>query len=116
MLDIKLLRSDPEQVAQALRIKGYHFDVAGFIRLEEQRKSLQQQTEDLQNERNVKSKSIGQAKAAGEDIAPLLAEVGDLGERLDQSKAAFGEVQEAMQTLLMSLPNIPHESVPAGKD
>ena len=116
MLDIKLLRSDPEQVAQALRIKGYHFDVAGFISLEEQRKSLQQQTEDLQNERNVKSKSIGQAKAAAEDIAPLLAEVGDLGERLDQSKAAFGEVQEAMQTLLMSLPNIPHESVPAGKD
>jgi len=116
MLDIKLLRSDPEQVAQALRIKGYHFDVAGFISLEEQRKSLQQQTEDLQNERNVKSKSIGQAKAAGEDIAPLLAEVGDLGERLDQFKAAFGEVQEAMQTLLMSLPNIPHESVPAGKD
>ena len=116
MLDIKLLRSDPEQVAQALAVKGYHFDVAGFVRLEEQRKSLQQKTEDLQNERNVKSKSIGQAKAAGEDIAPLLAEVGDLGERLDQSKAAFAEVQEAMQTLLMSLPNMPHQSVPAGKD
>ena len=116
MLDIKLLRSEPDRVAQALMVKGYHFDVAGFVRLEEQRKSLQQKTEDLQNERNVKSKSIGQAKAAGEDIAPLLAEVGDLGERLDQSKAAFAEVQEAMQTLLMSLPNMPHQSVPAGKD
>ena len=98
-----------------LAVKGYHFDVAGFVSLEEQRKSLQQKTEDLQNERNVKSKSIGQAKAAGEDIAPLLAEVGDLGERLDQSKAAFAEVQEAMQTLLMSLPNMPHRERPGRK-
>ena len=72
MLDIKLLRSDPERVAQALTVKGYRFDVAGFASLEEQRKRLQQQTEDLQNERNVKSRSIGQAKAAGEDIAPFL--------------------------------------------
>lgn len=115
MLDIKLLRTNPQQIATLLRVKGYPFDVDAFTALEEQRKTLQQQTEDLQNERNVKSKSIGKAKAAGEDIAPLLAEVGDLGERLVQFKAAFGSVQDAMQDLLMSLPNLPHESVPAGK-
>ena len=116
MLDIKLLRTNPQQIATSLQIKGYTFDVDAFTALEEQRKDLQQQTEDLQNERNVKSKSIGKAKAAGEDIAPLLAQVGDLGERLDQSKTAFGSVQDAMQDLLMSLPNLPHESVPAGKN
>ena len=116
MLDIKLLRTNPQQIATSLQIKGYTFDVGAFTALEEQRKDLQQQTEDLQNERNVKSKSIGKAKAAGEDIAPLLAQVGDLGERLDQSKTAFGSVQDAMQDLLMSLPNLPHESVPAGKN
>ena len=116
MLDIKLLRTNPQQIATSLQIKGYTFDVDAFTALEEQRKDLQQQTEDLQNERNVKSKSIGKAKAAGQDIAPLLAEVGDLGERLDQSKTAFGSVQDAMQDLLMSLPNLPHESVPAGKN
>ena len=115
MLDIKLLRTNPQQIATLLQVKGYTFEVDTFTALEEQRKTLQQQTEDLQNERNVKSKSIGKAKAAGEDIAPLLAEVGDLGERLVQSKAAFGSVQDAMQNLLMSLPNLPHESVPAGK-
>lgn len=116
MLDIRLLRNDPQQVAEALAIKGFHFDVDGFVALEEQRKALQQQTEDLQNERNTKSKSIGKAKAAGEDIAPLLADVGDLGARLDQSKAAFTDVQEALQNLLMSLPNMPHDSVPPGRD
>lgn len=115
MLDIKLLRNSPKTVASLLEVKGYSFDVEAFSALEEQRKMLQQQTEDLQNERNVKSKSIGKAKTSGEDIAPLLAEVGDLGERLDHSKAAFSSVQEAMLDLLMSLPNLPHESVPVGK-
>ncbi len=116
MLDIRLLRNDPQQVAEALAIKGFDFDVDGFVALEEQRKALQQQTEDLQNERNTKSKSIGKAKAAGEDIAPLLADVGDLGARLDRSKAAFTDVQEALQSLLMSLPNMPHDSVPPGRN
>ena len=116
MLDIKLLRTDPQQIATSLQLKGYTFDVDAFTALEEQRKNLQQQTEYLQNERNVKSKSIGKAKAAGEDIAPLLAQVGDLGDRLDQSKSAFGIVQDAMQDLLMSLPNLPHGSVPAGNN
>lgn len=116
MLDIKLLRSSPEVVAKALTIKGFTLDVSAFNALEEQRKALQQRTEELQNERNVKSKSIGKAKAQGEDIAPLLAEVGDLGQRLDESKTAFTQVQNELQGLLMSLPNIPDASVPAGAD
>ena len=116
MLDIKTLRADPEQIAQALAVKGYVMDIQQFVQLEEQRKRLQSETEKLQNERNVKSKSIGQAKANGEDIQPLLALVGDLGERLDAAKAEFATVQEEQQGLLMSIPNLPHSSVPAGRD
>ena len=116
MLDIKALRADPEQIAQALAIKGYVLDTKQFIEIEEKRKRLQSETETLQNERNVKSKSIGQAKAKGEDIQPLLALLGDLGERLDKAKAEFALVQEEQQGLLMSIPNLPHASVPAGRD
>lgn len=116
MLDIKTLRADPEQIARALAVKGYVMDIQQFVQLEEQRKRLQSETEKLQNERNVKSKSIGQAKANGEDIQPLLALVGDLGERLDAAKAEFATVQEEQQGLLMSIPNLPHSSVPAGRD
>jgi seryl-tRNA synthetase len=116
MLDIKTLRADPEQIAQALAVKGYVMDIPQFVQLEEQRKRLQSETENLQNERNVKSKSIGQAKANGEDIQPLLALVGDLGERLDAVKAEFATVQEEQQGLLMTIPNLPHSSVPAGRD
>ena len=116
MLDIKALRADPKQIAQALAIKGYVLDSKQFTEIEERRKRLQRETETLQNERNVKSKSIGQAKAKGEDIQPLLALVGDLGERLDKAKAEFFLVQEEQQALLMSIPNLPHTSVPAGRD
>jgi seryl-tRNA synthetase len=116
MLDIRTLRADPEQIAQALAVKGYVMDISQFVQLEEQRKRLQSETENLQNERNVKSKSIGQAKANGEDIQPLLALVGDLGERLDAVKAEFATVQEEQQGLLMTIPNLPHSSVPAGRD
>jgi seryl-tRNA synthetase len=116
MLDIRTLRADPEQIAQALAVKGYVMDISQFVQLEEQRKRLQSETEKLQNERNLKSKSIGQAKANGEDIQPLLALVGDLGERLDAVKAEFATVQEEQQGLLMTIPNLPHSSVPAGRD
>jgi seryl-tRNA synthetase len=116
MLDIRTLRADPEQIAQALAVKGYVMDISQFVQLEEQRKRLQSETEKLQNERNLKSKSIGQAKANGKDIQPLLALVGDLGERLDAVKAEFATVQEEQQGLLMTIPNLPHSSVPAGRD
>ena len=115
MLDIKALRADPEQIAQALAIKGYVLDTKQFIEIEEKRKRLQSETETLQNERNVKSKSIGQAKAKGEDIEPLKAK----GEQIKNDSAAadlaLTEVQGQLDDLLQGLPNIPHSSVPAGK-
>lgn len=114
MLDPKILRIDPEAAAAALGRKGFEFDVDHFRRLESERKRLQADTENLQNERNTKSKAIGKAKANGEDIEPLLAEVGDLGERLDAVKGQFAELQTELQGFLRAIPNLPHESVPAG--
>ena len=116
MLDVKRLRADPQACAQALAIKGFTLDVARFLELEAQRRDLQQQTEQLQSERNSKSKAIGKAKAQGEDIAPLVAEVGGLGERLEASKTEFNAVADAMHAFLAAIPNTPHESVPAGAD
>ena len=116
MLDVRKLRAEPEACAQALQVKGFDFDVANFVALEEQRKVLQNETERLQSQRNTISKSIGQAKAKGEDIQPILDEVGDLGSRLDASKAKFVELQAQIDTLLHAVPNLPHESVPAGRD
>ena len=83
MLDPKLVRANPEAVAQLLNKKGYAFPLAQFVELDNKRKAIQTDTEALQNERNTRSKSIGKAKAAGEDIQPLLDEVASLGSRLD---------------------------------
>ncbi len=116
MLDVKRLRSDAEACARALETKGFTLDVERFASLEESRRVLQQQTEQLQAERNAKSKSIGQAKAKGQDIAPLLTEVGDLGDRLDVAKDKFNQLQGEMQAFLQAIPNTPDASVPAGKD
>ena len=114
MLDVKRLRADPQACAVALQTKGYTLDVERFVELEEQRRMLQQETEQLQSERNAKSKSIGQAKAQGEDIEPLVAEVGDLGARLDAAKEKFSALQESLQVFLRAIPNAPDPSVPAG--
>ncbi|WP_299203131.1 serine--tRNA ligase [uncultured Amphritea sp.] len=114
MLDPKFLRANPEEVAQLLLKKGYKFPVDEFNALENQRRDVQVESERLQNERNIRSKNIGKAKAAGEDIEPLLAEVSTLGEQLDAAKEQLKVVQEQMDALLMGMPNIPHESVPAG--
>jgi len=116
MLDMKILRQDPEQVAEQLAVKGYRLDVAAFNELEAERKRLQAETEALQNERNVTSKGIGQAKARGEDIQPLLDAVQDLGDRLDAAKTAFEAVQERYRDFLSGIPNIPDASVPPGAD
>ena len=114
MLDSKLLRSELEFVIQRLEIKNYQFDEARFKSLDAQRKTLQVETESLKNERNVRSKSIGKAKAAGEDIAPLMAEVNEFGDRLAQQAEVLSGVQAELDDLLMGVPNIPHASVPAG--
>ncbi|NDW19989.1 serine--tRNA ligase [Alteromonas hispanica] len=116
MLDPKCLRSDIEQTAERLAARGFKLDVAAFSSLEERRKTLQSRTQDLQNERNVRSKSIGKAKAQGQDIAPLLAEVGKLGDELDSAKAELSELLEEITTMTQGIPNLPDESVPVGEN
>ncbi|MCM5703517.1 serine--tRNA ligase [Larsenimonas salina] len=114
MLDPKGLRSDLDAVAKRLAKRGFELDTAEFETLEQTRRELQGRTEELQNERNTRSKAIGQAKGRGEDIEPLLAEVSDLGERLESAKAELATVQERFETLVSGIPNLPHESVPEG--
>ncbi len=116
MIDPKLIRQDPKAIADQLERRGYTFDLARYQALEAQRRELQMQTEQLQNERNAQSKDIGRRKAAGEDIEPLKAKVGELGQALDAAKASFDEVHEALEALLYELPNLPAEDVPAGND
>ena len=115
MLDPRIIRHDPARVHEALARRGYSFDVERFEALEAARKSLQLESERLQNERNAKSKSIGRAKAAGEDIGPLLDDVADLGGRLDTAKQAFEAAQQALTEFLLSVPNLPDDSVPDGE-
>lgn len=114
MLDTKLVRSNPEAIAEQLRLKKYVFPVEHFNTLEARRREIQVTTENLQNERNTRSKQIGKAKAAGEDIAPLLTEVNELGEALDQAKAELNSVATQLDDLLLGVPNLPDASVPAG--
>ncbi|WP_218418309.1 serine--tRNA ligase [Alteromonas lipotrueae] len=116
MLDPKCLRGDIEETAKRLAARGYNLDVATFNSLEEKRKTLQSKTQDLQNERNVRSKSIGKAKSQGEDIAPLLTEVGKLGDDLDAAKAELTVLLDEITAFTQGIPNLPHESVPEGKD
>ena len=116
MLDPKLLRNNIAFVTQELLRRGFALDIDEYQSLEADRRSLQAETENLQNERNVKSKLIGQAKAKGEDVSPLLAEVSGLGEKLDLAKKRFGEVREQLEQLVKSVPNLPDASVPEGED
>ena len=116
MLDPKLLRNNIAFVTQELLRRGFALDIDEYQSLEADRRSLQAETENLQNERNVKSKLIGQAKVKGEDVSPLLAEVSGLGEKLDLAKKRFGEVREQLEQLLKSVPNLPDASVPEGED
>jgi len=114
MLSKKQLRNDIELVAKQLSKRNFSFDINELSNLENSRKKIQVETQDLQNLRNTKSKSIGKAKAAGEDIQPLLAEVADLGDKLDNAKNELNSIQEKIENIAMSLPNTPHESVPEG--
>ena len=115
MLDSKLLRTNIKFVVEELNRRNFSFDVAEFNKLEDQRKVIQVQTQDLQNLRNTKSKAIGQAKASGENIEPLLEEVSDLGEKLDNAKSALNDLQLKIDEIVMAIPNIPHPSVPEGQ-
>lgn len=114
MLDPKLIRSEIDFVSERLKVKNFHLDVSLISSLEEQRKSVQVKAEALQSEKNTQSKSIGQAKARGEDIKPLLENVSQLGGQLGTLKSELEGIQTELHDLLMRIPNIPDESVPAG--
>lgn len=116
MLDSKLVRTQTEEVAARLATRGYVLNVSLVESLEARRKAVQTRTETLQAERNARSKGIGQAKARGEDIAPLLAEVDRMGSELEEAKRELDLVQGELDALLLGLPNLPDASVPVGKD
>jgi len=116
MLDPKFLRNELDITAERLATRGFILDVDNLTKLEEKRKSLQVITEDLQASRNAISKSIGQAKARGEDTSAIMAQVGDLGAQLDAKKAELAELLQQINGLAMSVPNLPDESVPVGAD
>ncbi|QEZ48401.1 serine--tRNA ligase [Cupriavidus oxalaticus] len=116
MLDIQLFRKDIDAVAQRLATRGFQLDVAAFQALEAERKQLQTQTEELQARRNSLSKQIGMLKGKGEDASAVMAEVGGIGDTLKASAARLDEIQAHLSELMLSIPNLPHESVPVGND
>jgi len=116
MLDPKLLRNDLETVISSLARRNFSFPRERYLQLEDARKTIQVRTEELQQERNTRSKNIGQAKAAGEDIVPLLKQVETLGSELDAAAAELGQVQTELDNLLAGLPNLMDASVPDGAD
>ncbi|WP_416776095.1 serine--tRNA ligase [Xenorhabdus budapestensis] len=116
MLDPNMLRNELDAVAEKLARRGYTLDVETVRKQEERRKVLQVETETLQAERNSRSKTIGAAKARGEDIEPLRQEVNQLGEKLDSAKAELEALQAEIRDLALGMPNIPDDSSPDGKD
>ncbi|HOW74867.1 MAG TPA: serine--tRNA ligase [Candidatus Competibacteraceae bacterium] len=114
MLDPKLLRSELESITARLAQRGYTLDTELFNTLETQRKALQVHTQELQNERNTRSKAIGRAKASGQNIQPLLDEVTGLGEQLQQAENKLETLQTQLSNLQLSIPNLPHSSTPIG--
>jgi seryl-tRNA synthetase len=116
MLDPKLLRTDLDNTARALARRGFVLDTAALARLEERRKQVQVATQQYQNERNVKSKAIGIAKAKGEDTRALMDEVAKIGDSLKQGESDLAALQAELNAIALGIPNIPHASVPDGKD
>ncbi len=114
MLDPRLIRNELEETASRLLKRGVVLDTEKLASLEAQRKSLQVKTEQLQSQRNKSAREVGKAKAKGEDVAPLLAAVADLGDRIKGVEADLARVQEALDDILMGVPNLPHETVPDG--
>lgn len=115
MLDTKLLRSNADEVAKQLSRRGYTLDTAKLSELEDKRKHLQTQTQELQNKKNNFAKQIGQAKATGQDIKPLLADADKTGGDLAENEKQLNQILAELNTLYLTIPNIPHPSVPHGK-
>ena len=116
MLDPHLLRAELGYVAEQLARRGIALDTGRIEALEARRKAIQVRTQELQGERNSRSRLIGQAKKAGEEVAPLLAQVADLGDKLKAAEAELAEVQNDLSQIALGLPNLPHASVPDGRD
>ncbi|PID46637.1 MAG: serine--tRNA ligase [Proteobacteria bacterium] len=116
MLDIKQLRNNLDDIAAQLQRRGFTLDVETFKVLEAERKSIQTETQTLQNDRNLRSKAIGKARANGEDVQPLLDEVADFGDRLKQAEQKLSNVQAKIDDIVTAIPNLLHESVPDGED
>lgn len=116
MLDPHFLRENPELVAQQLLTRGFQFDVSAYVELEKKRKSLQVTTQALQNERNLRSKEIGQAKARNQDIEPMRVEVNRISAELDHNKNELQAVLQHLDAISLNCPNLPHPSVPVGRD
>lgn len=115
MLDPQRLRTDLDATAEKLARRGFVLDTQTLAELEQQRKKIQIETESLQSERNRRSKAIGQAKAAGEDIQPLLDEVANLGNKLKSAETELSNLQSTLQEIALGIPNIPFDDVPDGK-
>src|SRR5690625_5150286 len=116
MLDPALLRTQLADTAARLRRRGYDLDTAAVEALEAERKRLSTETQNLQAERNARSKAIGKTKAQGGDVAPLLAEVAGLGDKLKANEQALAEVKASLATLTLGIPNLPDDTVPEGKN
>lgn len=116
MLDPLLLRNHLADTAARLKTRGFDLPVEQIESLEADRKRLATETQELQALRNARSKAIGQAKAKGEDVAPIMAEVAGIGDRLKANEAALAEVQRKLSAIALGIPNLPHESTPVGKD
>ena len=116
MLDIQLLRKDIDTVARRLKTRGFELDTETFNALEAQRKAIQVKTEELQSQRNKLSKEIGVRKAQKIDASDVMAQVAGIGDELKASAEQLDGIQAQMRTLLLNLPNLPHESVPVGAD
>ena len=117
MLDPNLLRHNPAELAARLRqTRGYALDASALESLEAERKQIQIRTQELQNLRNKRSKAIGQAKAKGEDVSALMAEVAGFGDELKASEARLETIRAEIEAIALTIPNVPHESVPMGDD
>jgi len=114
MLDPQLLRRDPEKTAELLKSRGFVLDVHQIRLLEEQRKALQTRQQELQQQRNQDSKTVGKLKAKGEDASSLISDLDKLGTELARIEQELQHVQKEIATLAESIPNIPHPSVPEG--
>ncbi|MGH8089287.1 MAG: serine--tRNA ligase, partial [Stenotrophomonas sp.] len=117
MLDPALLRQQPADLAERLRTsRGFELDVSGLESLEADRKRIQVRTQELQSLRNSRSKAIGQAKAKGEDVSAIMAEVAAFADELKASEVALDELRDKIEVIAMGIPNLPADDVPAGKD